>query len=650
MQRIINNITPQPCESLLHGMRMAMAKTTIKQLKKAMLDKTNILFRQSIVVRFSGDSGDGMQLAGNIFSNVSAERGDQISTFPDYPAEVRAPQGSLNGVSGFQVHVGLGVHTPGDECDVLVSMNPAALKQNAKFLKPNGVAIVDIDSFKKIDLEKALFTTDDPYTEIGLKAQVVEVPMTSMVKAALADSGMDFKSQMKCRNMFALGLVCWLFNTPINGALRFLKNKFAKKPAIYEANAKVVRGGFDYGHNIHASVSTYRIETEDLRPGFYTDVNGNKATAWGLIMASEKSGRPLFLGSYPITPATDILHELAKRRDLGVKAIQMEDEIAGVCSAIGASFAGHLAVTSTSGPGLALKSEAIGLAVMAELPLVVIDVMRGGPSTGLPTKTEQTDLNQALYGRSGECPLVVVSALSPTDCFKMAFEASRIALEHMTPVILLTDAFIANGSSAWRIPDNDEYPEIKPNFVTEEMKETWKPYMRNEEFVRYWAIPGTEGFEHRVGGLEKDYESGVISNNPGNHARMVAARAQKVANVANHIPLLEVKSENADADTIIVGWGGTYGHIYTAFEELNKAGRKIDFAQFRYINPLPKNTAEVLGNYKTVIVAELNDGQFANYLQGIYPKLNIKRINKVEGQPFLVHEIVEGVNKIMEDK
>ena len=335
---------------------------------------------------------------------------------------------------------------------------------------------------------------------------------------------------------------------------------------------------------------------------------------------------------------------------MGVKAIQMEDEIAGVCSAIGASFAGHLAVTSTSGPGLALKSEAIGLAVMAELPLVVIDVMRGGPSTGLPTKTEQTDLNQALYGRSGECPLVVVSALSPTDCFKMAFEASRIALEHMTPVILLTDAFIANGSSAWRIPDNDEYPEIKPNFVTEEMKETWKPYMRNEEFVRYWAIPGTEGFEHRVGGLEKDYESGVISNNPGNHARMVAARAQKVANVANHIPLLEVKSENADADTIIVGWGGTYGHIYTAFEELNKAGRKIDFAQFRYINPLPKNTAEVLGNYKTVIVAELNDGQFANYLQGIYPKLNIKRINKVEGQPFLVHEIVEGVNKIMEDK
>lgn len=615
-----------------------------------MLDKTNILFRQSIVVRFSGDSGDGMQLAGNIFSNISAERGDQISTFPDYPAEVRAPQGSLNGVSGFQVHVGLGVHTPGDECDVLISMNPAALKQNAKFLKPNGVAIVDIDSFKKIDLEKALFKTDDPFKEIGLKAQVVEVPMTSMVKAALADSGMDFKSQMKCRNMFALGLVCWLFNTPIDGALHFLKHKFAKKPAVYEANAKVVRGGFDYGHNIHASVSTYRIETEDLRPGVYTDVNGNKATAWGLIMASEKSGRPLFLGSYPITPATDILHELAKRRDLGVKAIQMEDEIAGVCSAIGASFAGNLAVTSTSGPGLALKSEAIGLAVMAELPLVVIDVQRGGPSTGLPTKTEQTDLNQALYGRSGECPLVVLSALSPTDCFKMAFEAGRIALEHMTPVILLTDAFIANGSSAWRVPENDEYPEIKPNFVTEDMKGEWKPYMRNEELVRYWAIPGTEGFEHRVGGLEKDYETGVLSNNPENHARMVDARAQKVANVANHIPMLEVKSECDDADTIIVGWGGTYGHIYTAFEELNAAGKKVDFAQFRYINPLPKNTAEVLGKYKTVIVAELNNGQFANYLQGLNPSLNIKRINKVEGQPFLVHEIVEGVNKIMEGK
>ena len=616
-----------------------------------MLEKTKVQSRQSIVVRFSGDSGDGMQLAGNIFSNVSAELGDQISTFPDYPAEVRAPQGSLNGVSGFQVHVGRGVHTPGDECDVLVSMNPAALKQNAKFLRKGGVALVDIDSFKKADLDKALYKTDEPYKEIGLDAQVVEVPMTSMVKAALADSGMDFKSQMKCRNMFALGLVCWLFNLPLDGALRFLKNKFAKKPAVYEANAKVVQGGFDYGHNIHASVSTYRIETDNVRPGRYTDVNGNKATAWGLILASEKSHLPLFLGSYPITPATDILHELAKRRDLGVKACQMEDEISGICSAIGASFAGNLAVTSTSGPGLALKSEALGLAVMAELPLVLIDVQRGGPSTGLPTKTEQTDLMQALYGRSGECPLVVVAALSPTDCFHMAFEAARIAIEHMTPVVLLTDAFIANGSSAWRIPDDEDYPEIKPNFVPEELKESWTPYMRNAEGVRYWAIPGTPGLMHRVGGLEKDYNTGVLSNDPANHAKMVAARAQKVANVANHIPELEVKeAEDGQADTLLVGWGGTYGHIYTAYEELNAAGVKVDFAQFRYINPLPRNTQEVLNSYKTVIVAELNSGQFADYLQAKNPNLNIKRINKVEGQPFLVHEIVDAVKQIKEGK
>ena len=610
-----------------------------------MLEKTNVLFRQSIVVRFSGDSGDGMQLAGTIFSDVSAEIGDQISTFPDYPAEVRAPQGSLNGVSGFQVHVGHGVHTPGDECDVLVAMNPAALKQSVKFLRRDGVVIVDIDSFKKADLDKALFTTDDPYTEIGLKAQVVEVPMTSLVKEALADSGLDFKAQMKCRNMLAIGLVCWLFNLPQDKVLKFIENKFASKPAVYEANAKVVRAGYDYGHNIHASVSTYRIETEKSRPGTYTDVSGNKATAWGLIHASEKSGRPLFLGSYPITPATDILHELAKRRDLGVKACQMEDEIAGICSAIGASFAGHLAVTTTSGPGLALKSEALGLAVMAELPLVLVDVQRGGPSTGLPTKTEQTDLLQALYGRSGESPLVVLAAMSPTDCFHMAFEAARIAIEHMTPVILLTDAFIANGSSAWRVPEENDYPEIKPNYVPDELKDSWRAYMRNDEMVRYWAIPGTPGLGHRVGGLEKDYTTGALSNNPENHEQMVRARALKVANVAKHIPQLEVKSEG-NANTLLVGWGGTYGHLYTAYEQLNAKGKHVDFAQFAYINPLPANTEQVLSKYDTVVVAELNDGQFASYLQGKYPNVNIKRINKIQGQPFLVHEIVEAMEKL----
>lgn len=613
-----------------------------------MLEKANVKVLDRVVVRFSGDSGDGMQLAGNIFSNVSAGVGNQISTFPDYPAEVRAPQGSLNGVSGFQVHIGKGVHTPGDKADVLVSMNPAALKQNVKFLKPGGVAIVDIDSFKKTDLDKALYKTDDPYKEIGLNAQVVEVPMTSLVKAALADSGLDVKSVLKCKNMFALGLICWLFDRPLENVLHQLKNKFAKKPAVYEANAKVVQGGYDYGHNIHASVSTYRIESADVRKGVYTDINGNKATAWGLILASEKCGRPLFLGSYPITPATDILHELAKRKDLGVKACQMEDEIAGVCSAIGAAFAGNLAVTSTSGPGLALKSEGIGLAVMAELPLVIIDVQRGGPSTGLPTKTEQTDLLQALYGRNGESPLAVVAACSPTDCFTMAFEAARIAVEHMTPVVLLTDAFIANGSSAWRVPEENEFPEIKPNYVPEELKEAWKPYVRNEETkVRYWAIPGTEGLAHRLGGLEKDYNSSALSNDPINHEKMVLARAEKIQNIAKNIPALEVQGD-ADADTLLVGWGGTYGHLMAAVEEMNAAGKKVALAQFRYISPLPANTEEVLSRYKKVVVAELNTGQFAQYLQSTYPGLKVEKINKIQGQPFLVQEIVDGVTKIME--
>ena len=616
-----------------------------------MLEKSNVIALEKVVVRFSGDSGDGMQLAGNIFSNVSAQVGDQISTFPDYPAEIRAPQGTLSGVSGFQVSVGHGVHTPGDLADVLVAMNPAALKQHAKFLKPNGVAIVDIDSFRKADLDKALYTTDDPYTEIGLKAQVVEVPISSMVKNALADSGMDLKSIMKCKNMFALGFICWLFDRPVESALHYLKNKFAKKPAVYEANAKVINAGYDYGHNIHASVSTYRIETDDIKPGHYTDVNGNTATAWGLIMASEKSGMPLFLGSYPITPATDILHELAKRKDLGVKACQMEDEIAGVCAAIGAAFAGNLAVTSTSGPGLALKSEGIGLAVMAELPLVVIDVQRGGPSTGLPTKTEQTDLLQALYGRNGESPLAVVAAASPADCFDMAFEAARIAVEHTTPVILLTDAFIANGSTAWRIPEASEYPEIRPHYVTAEMKDAgWRPYMRDEKTkVRYIAVPGTEGFTHRLGGLEKDCNTSAISTDPANHAKMVALRAEKIANIANDIPQLEVFGDK-DADTLVIGWGGTFGHLYTAVSEMSAAGKKVALAHFRYIRPLPANTAEVLSHYKKVVVAELNTGQFADYLQAKHPGINIRRINKVEGQPFSVNEIVEGVTKIMEEK
>ncbi len=613
-----------------------------------MLEKTNVKVLDKVVVRFSGDSGDGMQLAGNIFTNVSAGLGNQVSTFPDYPAEIRAPQGSLGGVSGFQVSVGTDVHTPGDSCDVLVAMNPAALKQHVKFLKPGGVVIVDIDSFKEADLKKAMFKTDKPFEELAINGQLVEVPVTSMTKAALADKGLDNKSVLKCRNIFALGLICWLFDRPLEAARRHLQKKFAKKPAIFEANSAVLQAGYDYGHNIHASVSTYKVETEDPRPGIYTDINGNTATAWGLIMASEKCGRPLFLGSYPITPATDILHELAKRKDLGVKACQMEDEIAGVCSAIGASFAGNLAVTSTSGPGLALKSEGIGLAVMAELPLVIIDVQRGGPSTGLPTKTEQTDLMQALYGRNGESPLAVVAPASPTDCFTMAFEACRIAVEHMTPVILLSDAFIGNGSSAWRVPEADEFPQIKtPDVPADKLAAgDWHPYDRRENLGRYWPEGGTEGATHRLGGLEKDCTTGAISNDPANHEKMVLLRREKIARIANNIPLLETMG-NADADTLLIGWGGTYGHLRTAAEELNGEGTPVAFAHFRYINPLPANALDVIRKYKRVIVAELNTGMFADYLQAKLPGINILRINKIQGQPFAVSEIKEHVKNLI---
>lgn len=609
-----------------------------------MLQETNVKAIDKVVIRFAGDSGDGMQLAGNIFSNISAEKGDEISTFPDYPAEIRAPQGSLSGVSGYQVSVGKDVFTPGDEADVLVAMNPAALKTNLKYLKKEGVIVCDGDSFTAANLKKAEYASSDPIAELGIDPhRVMLVPMTTLIKSALEDSGVDQKTMMKSRNMLALGIICWIFDRPVESVLRKLRAKFAKKPAVYEANAKVIRAGWDYGHNTHSSLPVYRIETSDARPGTYTDVTGNTATAWGLIMASEKSGRPLFLGSYPITPATDILHELAKRKDLGVKAIQMEDEIAGVCSAIGASYAGHLAVTSTSGPGLALKSEGIGLAVMAELPLVVIDVQRGGPSTGLPTKTEQTDLLQALYGRNGEAPLCVLAATSPTDCFHMAFEAARIAMEHMTPVILLTDAFIANGSSAWRIPEDKDYPEIHPHILPQNVLEQgWRAYDRDANGARWWALPGTPGAMHRLGGLEKDARTSVISTDGPNHERMVKARREKIARIADEVPALEPMLA-PDADTILLGWGGTYGHLLAAATQLNAQGHKVAFWQFRYINPLPANTFEVLSRYKNIIVAELNTGMFADYLQMHLPMKEIKRINKVEGQPFLVREVVDGV-------
>ena len=603
------------------------------------------------MIRFSGDSGDGMQLTGTIFSNLSAVFGNEISTFPDYPAEVRAPQGTLSGVSGFQVHLGSRkIFTPGDKADVLVAMNPAALKVNVKNIKSNAIVLIDTDSFTKADLDKALYTTDDPFAELGLTGvQVVAAPISTMVKDGLVEFGLDNKSALRCKNMFALGLVCWLFERPLDEAMHMLQNKFAKKPVIAQANIKALTDGYNYGHNIHASVSTYRIESKKAEPGFYTDVNGNKATAYGLIAAAEKSGLQLFLGSYPITPATDILHELAKRKDLGVITVQAEDEIAGISTAIGASFAGCLACTSTSGPGLALKSEAIGLGVIAELPLVVIDVQRGGPSTGLPTKSEQTDLMQALYGRNGECPTIVVAASTPTDCFDTAFWACKLAVEHMTPVILLSDAFIANGSSAWRIPDLENYPAITPNYVSNYHGEkVWKPYRRNKETkVRYWAIPGTEGFTHRLGGLEKDYDTSAISTDPENHQKMVNTRQAKIDMVAEFIPEQKVVGDE-DADLLIVGWGGTYGHLYEAMETLQEAGKKVALAHFKFINPLPKNTAEVLGKYKKVVVAEQNNGQFANYLRSKIHGFDPYRFVRVEGRPFNVAQLVEEFTKILE--
>ncbi len=601
-----------------------------------------------VVVRFSGDSGDGMQLAGNIFSTVSATVGNSISTFPDYPADIRAPQGSLTGVSGFQVHIGAGqVYTPGDECDVLVAMNAAALKTQYRYAKPNATIIIDTDSFGPKDLEKAAFQSEDYLGEMGIDPdRVIACPLTTMVKDCLKDSGMDVKSINKCRNMFALGLVCWLFDRDLNVAFNFLREKFAKKPAIAEANIQVIQAGYDYGHNTHSSaVNVYRVETKNKVAGRYMDITGNKATAYGFIAAAEQAGLKLYLGSYPITPATDVLHELSKHKSLGVITVQCEDEIAGCASALGASFAGALAVTSTSGPGICLKSEAMNLGVIMELPLVVLDVQRGGPATGLPTKSEQTDLLQVLFGRNGESPLPVIAAASPTDCFDAAFEACKLALEHMTPVVLMTDAFVANGSGAFRLPDLSTYPAINPPYVPEEMKGTWTPYMRAENGVRYWAVPGRQGFEHILGGLEKDDKTGAISTNPENHDLMTRKRAQKVANIP--VPDLEVLGDKDDAELLIVGFGGTYGHLHAAMDEMRAAGKKVAMAHFRYINPLPQNTAEVMKRYPRVVVAEQNMGQLAGWLRMKVDGFCPLQYNEVKGQPFKVQELVKAFTAII---
>jgi 2-oxoglutarate ferredoxin oxidoreductase subunit alpha len=601
-----------------------------------------------------------MQLTGTMFASLSAILGNEISTLTDFPAEIRAPQGTLGGVSGFQVQLGTGVYTPGDQADVIVAMNAAALKVcalGAKFnqtgaqwdssdsmFKRDAVIIVDTDSLSSKDLYKALYQTDNPFTELGLpeSVQIVPVALTSLTKESLKDMGLDNKSILKSRNMFALGLVCWLFNRPIDKAVDFLEGKFQKKPQLIAPNVKVLTDGYNYGQNLALNIQTMNVEKSHALPqGTYTSIAGNKATAWGLIAAAERCGKRLFLGSYPITPATDIMHELAARKDMGVMVVQAEDEIAGVCTAIGAAFAGDLAATSTSGPGLSLKGEAIGLAVMAELPLVVIDVQRGGPSTGLPTKTEQTDLMQALYGRNGECPAVVIAASTSANCFDYAYQACKIALENMTPVVLLTDTYLANGTGLWRIPQLNELPAIKPQSVPEELKGKYNPALRDERGVRYWAYPGMEGYEHRNIGLERDTQKGIISTNPANHAKMVQTRQAKIDQVANQIPLLEVQG-NIDSSTLLVGWGSTEGHLLAAAEQLDCA-----LAHFNYINPLPKNTEEVLRQYKRIVVCELNNGQFAGYLRSRFEGIHLEQYNEITAQPFAVDRIVHFVNNTL---
>ena len=640
---------------LIKGARYIHWNKTIKQLYKTTnllnMDKVNAMQLQDVVIRFSGDSGDGMQLTGTLFSDTSALLGNGISTFPDYPAEIRAPQGTVAGVSGFQVHIGSSrVDNPGDYCDVLVAMNPAALIANRKWLKPSATVIIDGDTMTEENITKAGFKTMDPIAELNLQDYNVVIPdITTMTKEALKDSGMDNKAVVKCKNMFALGIVFWMYNRPDDYAKNYLDSKFAKKnPAVAEANKKVIEAGYNYAANTHQFANNYTVAPAELEKGVYRSINGNTATAWGFCAASEKSGLPLFCGSYPITPATVILEELAKRRDLGVKTVQAEDEIAGICTSIGAAYAGNFAVTTTSGPGISLKSEAMGLAVMAELPLVVVDVQRGGPSTGLPTKTEQSDLNQALYGRNGECPMVVVAASSPSDCFHYAFMASKIAMEHMTPVMLLTDGFIANGSEPWKIPSMSEYPAIVPPIVAPraEGEGEFLPYERNEKLARGWAFPGKEGLEHRIGGLEKDKLRGTISHDPKNHQEMVTTRRKKVELVAEELPELEVFGAN-EADVLVVGWGGTRGHLHSAVKQLQDEGKSVAHLHFNYIYPLQKGVAETLKRYKRIVVCELNEGQFANYLRQQFQEVVIESYGKTEGQPFTVIEIKDKVNSML---
>ncbi|MFV0346186.1 MAG: 2-oxoacid:acceptor oxidoreductase subunit alpha [Bacteroidales bacterium] len=608
-------------------------------------EKTHVV--EKVAIRFSGDSGDGMQLVGSIFSDISAIQGNDIATFPDFPSEIRAPQGTIGGVSGFQVHFGnVSISNPGDSADVLIAMNPASLKANIPYLMPHCTIICDFDSFTEKNCDKAGFKTNDPFKELNIPdTRVIRVPATSLTKKALEEFDADKKVIGKSKNMLILGVICWMYDRDMNTVKKAISDKFKSKPQVAELNIATLNAGYNFGANVQLATPQFKVHPADIAKGKYRTMQGNKATAWGLMAASEKSGLDLFLGSYPITPATDILQELAKHKSLGVKTFQAEDEIAGICTSIGASFAGKLAATSTSGPGLALKSEAIGLAIMAELPLVIINVQRGGPSTGLPTKTEQSDLNQALYGRNGESPLIVMAASSPADCFWYAFMAAKLTLEHMTPVILLTDGYLGNGSEPWKIPQMKDLPTIKPR-IAKSLKD-FSAYKRTDDtLAREWAFPGMQGFEHRIGGLEKD-ETGCVSHNPQNHQKMSDLRQSKVDKVQEVIPDLELVGSK-DADLLVVGWGGTYGHLIDAVRHMHKNNKSVALAHFNYILPLPKNTEEVLSRHKKIVVCELNNGQFASYLRDKVPGNTYLQYNKLQGLPFSVHELVEHFEQLLE--
>jgi 2-oxoglutarate ferredoxin oxidoreductase subunit alpha len=600
-----------------------------------------------VTVRFAGDSGDGMQLTGSQFSETTAAVGNDLSTLPDYPAEIRAPIGTVYGVSGFQLHFSSeDIHTPGDRPDVLVAMNPAAIKKNVSELKPGAMIIVNTDSFDKKNLQLAKYETN-PLEDNSLKGfEVFPVPIAQLTSKALEGTSLSPKDVSRCKNFFALGLMYWLYDRPLEPTINWIKAKFKAKPEFIEANEKALRAGYNYGDSTELFSTRYHIEPAKLPAGTYRSISGNEATALGFLAASVKSGLPLYLGSYPITPASEILQYLSNYKQFGVKTFQAEDEIAGITSAIGASYAGNLAITTTSGPGLALKTEAIGLAVMTELPLVIVDVQRGGPSTGLPTKTEQADLLQAVYGRNGESPVAVLAASTPSDCFYMAIEATRIAIKYMTPVILLTDGYLANGSEPWRIPHVKDLPSIPVKFRTE--KEGFAPYLRDENLSRPWVKPGTPGLEHRIGGLEKANITGNVNYDPDNHHNMVTLRAQKIKNIENDIPDLEIDGDH-QGELLVVGWGGTYGAIKEAVIKARNAGYKVSQAHFKYLNPFPKNSEKVLKNFKNVLVPEINLGQLSKLLRSEF-LVPVIQFNLVRGLPFRVSDIEGKIKEILGGK